>query len=96
MKDVVALGGVVDGMKVVDKDEFDCDVCVKGKTTQTRKRETDRRASKMFELVHCDLAGQPAAKEGFKYAFTFVDDFSGVIMIYFITQSDTSKATEKF
>ena len=99
LKDVIALEGVVDGMKVVDKDEFDCDVCVKGKMTETRKREPDRRAGKILELVHCDLAGpiQPAAKEGFKYAISFTDDLSGVIMIYFIRQkSDTFKATEKF
>ena len=42
LKDVIALEGVVDGMKVVDKHEFDCEVCVKGKMTETRKRETDR------------------------------------------------------
>ena len=96
---VIALEGAVDGMKVVDKDEFDCDVCVKGKMTEPRKREPDRQAGKILELVHCDLAGpiQPAAKEGFKYAISFTDDLSGVIMIYFIRQkSDTFKATEKF
>ena len=99
LKDVIALEGIVDGMKVVDKDGFDCDVCVKGKMTETRKREPDRRAGKILELVHCDLAGpiQHAAKEGFKYAISFTDDLSGVIMIYFIGQkSDTFKATERF
>ena len=47
-KDVLALEGVVDGMKVVDKREFDCDVCVMGKMTQFRNREPDRCASIMI------------------------------------------------
>ena len=98
-KDVLALEGVVDGMKVVDKREFDCDVCVMGKMTQFRNREPDRCASKILQLIHYDFAGpiQPAAKDGFRYAISFTDDFSGIIMIYFIRQkSDTVSATEKF
>ena len=87
----IALEDVVDGMKVVDKDEFDCDVCVI-KMTETRKRVPVSRAGMILELVHCDLAGpiQPAAKECFKYAISFTDDFSGVIMIYFIRQKSNT------
>ena len=99
LQDVFALEGVVDGMKVVDKNEFDCNVCVMGKMTQFRNREPDRRASKTLQLVHCDLAGpiQQKAKDGFRYACSFTDDFSGIVMIYFIRQkSDTVSAAEKF
>ena len=53
LKDVLALEDVVDGMKVVEKNEFD--VCVMGKMTQSRNREPDRRASKILQLAHCDL-----------------------------------------
>ena len=66
---------------------------------QTRNREPDQRASAPLEFVHCDLAGpiEPVAKDGFKYALSFVDDFSGTNMIYFLRQkSDTLEATEKF
>jgi transposase InsO family protein len=40
---------------------------------------------------------EPATKDGFKYALSFVDDFTGTNMIYFLKQkSDTIEATEKF
>ena len=99
LKDVLALDGVVDGMKIIDKNEFDCGVCVMGKTTQPRKRNLDRRARNILQLVHCDLAGpiDPVAEDGFRHALSFIDDYSGLITIYFIRQkSDTVRATEKF
>jgi hypothetical protein len=70
-----------------------------GKMTQPRNRKPDRRAKNILELVHCDLAGpvDPIAKEGLRYALAFVDDYSGIAMIYFIRhKSDTLKATETF
>ena len=37
------------------------------------------------------------AKDGFKYALTFVDDYTGTICVYFLkNKSDTVAATEKF
>ena len=59
----------------------------------------DRRAKAPLELVHSDLAGpvNPVGKDGFNYALSFVDDYSGVIMIYFLKQkSDTLEATKQF
>ncbi|KAK3876712.1 hypothetical protein Pcinc_018524 [Petrolisthes cinctipes] len=67
--------------------------------TQYRNREPDEKATEKLELIHCDLAGpiDPPAREGFKYAITFVDDYSGVIMVYFLKhKSDTVAATERF
>ena len=61
--------------------------------------EPDERATCPLELVHCDLAGpvDPTAKYGFRYALSFVDDYSGVNMVYFLkTKSDTTVATERF
>ena len=51
-----------------------------GKMSQHRSREPDERATCPLELVHCDLAGpvDPTAKYGFRYALSFVDDYSGV------------------
>ena len=66
---------------------------------QHRSREPDQRAKGPLEFVHCDLAGpvEPAAKDGFKYALSFVDDLTGTNLIYFLKQkSDTVEATEKF
>jgi hypothetical protein len=98
-KDVLQLENVVEGMKITSKQDFECGVCVKGKMTQYRNREPDKRADSILQLVHCDLAGpiDPVAKDGFKYALGFVDDYSGLIMVYFLRQkSDTVHATERF
>ena len=39
----------------------------------------------------------PIAKGGFRYALSFVDDYTGVNMVYFLKQkSDTTVATERF
>ena len=49
--------------------------------------------------MHCDLAGpiDPVAKDGFRYALSFVDDYSGLNMVYFLKQkSDAVTATERF
>ena len=86
-------------MKITDYEEAECEVCTQGKMCKTRNREPDQRAKAPLEFVHCDLAGpiEPVAKDGFKYALSFVDDFSGTNMIYFLRQkSDAVEATEKF
>ena len=98
MRDVSKLENVVEGMKIAHKD-FDCSTCTIGKMPSFRNREADRRAVNVLDLVHCDLAGpiDPVAKDGFRYAISFVDDYSGINMTYFLkSKSDTSKAAEKF
>ena len=97
--DVRKLEKVVKGMKITDYREIDCEVCTQGKMCETRSRKPDQRAKAPLDFVHCDLAGpiEPAAKDGFKYALCFVDDFTGINMIYFLKQkSDTFEAAEKF
>ena len=99
VKDVIKLENIVDGMNITNRNNFDCNVCAAGKMKQFRNREPDRRATSNLELVHCDLAGpiDPIAREGFKYAISFVDDYSGIIFVYFLkSESDTLAATEKF
>ena len=44
-KDVIKLEEVVDGMKISSKKEFECDTCIRGKMSQYRSREPDRRAT---------------------------------------------------
>ena len=51
------------------------------------------------KTLRIDLAGpiDPVAKDGFRYAITFVDDYTGIFMVYFLKQkSDATKATEIF
>lgn len=99
VRDVIKLETVVNGMKINGKENFYCKICAMSKMTQFRSREADKRATFQLELVHCDLAGpiDPIAREGFKYAISFVDDYSGLITVYFLKcKSDAVTATEKF
>ena len=97
--DVIRVEKVVEGMKITGKRDFECGVCVEGKMAQYRCREPDKRATKPLDLVHADLAGpvDPMAKDGFRYALAFVDDYSGLVMIYFLKhKGDTVNATKRF
>ena len=99
LPDLRKLESVVDGMQISDQTDFECGTCMQGKMCQTRSRKPDERATAPLEFVHCDLAGpiSPVARNGFRYALCFVDDHSGINMVYFLKQkSDTLEATEKF
>src|SRR6218665_1029082 len=99
VKDLLKLESVVDGMKITDKSEFQCDVCILGKMTKSFNRQSDIRAAKPLELVHCDLSGPitPVARNGFRYAASFVVDYSGAFTVYFLRQKcDVIHAIEKF
>ena len=39
--------------------------------------------------MHCDLAGpiNVIGKRGYKFAITFVDDYSGIIMVYLLKRN---------
>ncbi|KAF3688288.1 Copia protein Gag-int-pol protein Copia VLP protein Copia protease [Channa argus] len=99
--DTQKLQGVVRGMGMKGHTKPDklCEVCTQGKFSQTRNREPDIKAKKPLELVHTDLAGPMPTPtvEGYRYAQSFTDDYSGTILVYFLrSKSDTVKATEKF
>ena len=98
--DVIKLENVVDGMKVVGKKtKRECETCVKGKMTNEINRSPRERVSTPLELVHTDLAGPitPNSHEGYKYAISFTDDFSGAMFVYFLKQKNkTVRATEQF
>lgn len=99
--DVMNVERVVDGMKIVGKTQkpVACDVCLQGKMTNDRSKKPRVKSNVPLELVHTDLAGPitPASSEGFKYAMSFTDDYSGACFVYFLkNKSDTVVATEKF
>ena len=97
--DIAQLEGAVQGMKINNHDTFNCETCILAKQTNTRNHQPDPRATKPFELIHTDLAGpiEPVAKDGYKYAIIFTDDFSGCLFTYFLkSKSDAAKATERF
>ena len=88
LPDLRKLESVVDGMQISDQTDFECGTCTQGKMCQTRRRKPDERASAPLEFVHCDLVGpiSPVARDGFRYALCFVDDHSGINMVYFLKQ----------
>ena len=99
VKDVLKLESVVEGMKITNKNNFVCDTCVMGKMSQYRCRDADKKATCQLALVHCDLSGpiDPIGRDGFRYSMCFVDDYSGLIMIYLLkSKSDAILAAEKF
>ena len=100
-EDVVKLDEVVDGMKISNSNSRpDCDNCILGKMTQSKNRNPDIRSKAPLELVHTDLHAGPIAlmsKEAFRYSIAFIDDYSGVVFVYFLkNKSDTVEATKKF
>lgn len=88
-EDIRKLQGVVRGMEIkgstVSQNRL-CEVCTRGKFTQTRNREPDRKAEKPLEIIHIDLAGPmpKQSKEGYRYAQSFTDDYSGTMLVYFL------------
>ena len=99
VKDVLQLERASEGMKISDTEMTDCETCIKSKMINQRSRLPDEKATQPFEFVHCDLSGpvSPTAKEGYKYAICFVDDYSGLTTIYFLKgKDDAVRATKKF
>lgn len=101
-EDVQKLQDVVRGMEIrgsVVRPAQQCEICTKGKFTQTRNREADRKATEPLQLIHTDLAGpmRTPSLGGHKYAQSFTDDFSGAMTVYFLkSKSDAVQATERF
>ena len=97
--DLMKLQYCADGMEIGDKGLLNCEVCVLGKQKSFRNREPDERAKECMELVHTDLVGPitPVARDGFRYAIAFVDDFSSATFIYFLkNKCDSARALMKF
>ena len=95
--DVQKLQNVVEGMNISTYDEIECKVCTEGKMCHFRNRSPDERATAPLDFVHCDLAApiDPVVRDGFKYTLSFVDDYSGTIMIYFLKcKSDAPEALQ--
>lgn len=99
--DIVKLETVVKGMKIKDKTcrPSQCETCLEGKFSQSRNRQSDVRAKEPLELVHTDLGGPiaPESCDGYKYAITFTDDFSGALYVYFLRSKNKAvEATKQF
>ena len=64
-----------------------------------RNKTLDCKATKLLALVLSNLAGsiQHLTGEVYKYVLNFIDDYSGLIMLYFLKhKSDTLLAIKKY
>ena len=99
-EDVLKQEKVVKGMKITGKKtDLHCEPCIRGKQVQYFNRLPDEKAKSPMEFVHSDVAGPitPVAREGFRYAISFVDDFSGATFVYFLKKkAEATKALMKF
>jgi hypothetical protein len=98
---ILKLEKCVLGMTISDKDSkrSHCETCLLGKMTNYRNRYPDERAKGPLNLVHMDLAGpiDPASGDNLKYALVCVDDYTGLVVVYFLKQKlDTADAFRKF
>ena len=55
--DVINSEKVVHGMRITNKEDFNCNTCILGKQTVTRNRKADNHASVPLEFIHSDLSG---------------------------------------
>ena len=86
-------------IKPIPNYALNCDICIQGKMSNDRNKTLDSKTTKILTLVHSDLAGpiQPLAKDGYKYIIDFIDDYSGLTMLYFLKhKSNTLLATKKY
>ena len=62
------------------------EICIQGKMSNDRNKTLNSKATKILALLHSDLAGpiQPSKKDGYKYVINFIDDYSGLRMLYFL------------
>ena len=87
-------------MKIGGRKEIPCcETCALGKMMQHVSRKPDERSTAAMEFVHSDICGpvSPVARGGFRYALSFVDDYSGALFMYYIKEkSDAPRALEQF
>lgn len=63
-----------------------CDVCPQAKQTRESFPNSNSKASRIFELIHCDLWGpyKTPSSGGARYFLTLVDDFSRAVWVYLL------------
>ena len=74
MDDITKLQECVTGMELVDRVQFDCELCSISKMTGiTTGPPRERRSTKPFELLFTDLAGplDPTGMHGYRYVIVF-------------------------
>ncbi len=65
---------------------LNCDIRIQDKMSNDKNKTLDHKATKILALVNSDLVNpiQPLVKDGYKYVLNFIDDYSGLTMLYFL------------
>ena len=86
--DIKKLPNLVKGMKIkpIPSYALNCDIYIQGKMSNDRNKTLCTSVRNFLALQSSDLVGpiQPLAKDGYKYVLNFIDDYSGLIMLYFL------------
>jgi len=86
-----ARNGIVQGIETgIQPNEFNCEVCIRGKMTRTPFRKTNIRQLKPLEIVHTDVCGPMRIESNgeARYFVTFTDDHSRWVEIQLIRNKD--------
>ena len=78
---------------------LNCDICIQEKMSNDKNKTLDCKSTKIFTLVHSDLAGpiQTLAKDDYRYVINFIDVYSDLTMLYFLKHKpNTLLATRKY
>ena len=92
---MVSEGQLLGINKVTGKPMF-CEPCELGKHQRLSLKTPRQRASRPFELIHCDIFGPitPMSRSGAKYGMVLVDDFLSHPWAYFM--KNKSEAQSKY
>ena len=80
--------GAVRGMKLDEKQDVSCEICLRGKMTRTPFPRTCHRNTELLEIIHSDVCGpmRTHSHSNAKYFVTFIDDSSRWCEIKFIRE----------
>lgn len=100
VNDIIELKNVIEWIKIRENHNFEWEICNKGKNDEAqKKKKKDKHANWVLDLVHykwtCPI--DLVVKDDFLYALCFVDNYSGLIKIYFLRQnSDILQTNSKY
>lgn len=87
MKKLISMSdGFKIGIKELEQDLKNCDVCLKTKMTRKTFGPGRESATRPLQIIHSDVGGKvsPMTWDGKQYYVTFRDDFTGYIEVYLL------------
>lgn len=78
----------ISGFSMNNMNSSPCDICMRAKQTRNHFPVSDNKASRCFELIHCDIWGpySELSLSGARYFLTIVDDYSRGVWVYLLRE----------